>query len=101
MDRANIVVGVITGLDMMTEPRFDFMYGGVRVCDARHSARRVPNLFNDTRKLRNNHARLSASRTSGQHQVVSAPDGGTLFVGQSHSSSHRAASPRYFGIVDA
>ena len=102
MNRADIVVGVVSRLKMVVQPGFDLPNRRVCVGDACHSARRMADFVDNPGKFGNDNARLAAAGTRGQHQVFIAACSVLLFHRQRHgAASHSAASVRYLGMLVA
>src|SRR5271156_3880274 len=100
MNRADIVVCIVPWLNVMAEPSLDFLNRRICVSDACHGARRVADIVYGPGKLGNDVPCLAATGACGQHQVVIATYRVFLFGCQRHgTTSHLAASARYFGML--
>ena len=100
MNGADIEMQVITRLDMVSEPCFDLVDGGVGVSDAGNRAWSIADGIDGERDLGYDDARLAAAGASGQHHVLVGADRHPLLARQVHgAASHFAASTMYFGIV--
>ena len=65
MDGTDVEIAVVAGLGILTESSLDLVDSSVGVCDAGDPTRRIADCVDGTQKLRNNDARLAASRASG------------------------------------
>src|SRR5580704_4726191 len=100
MNRTDMIVRIVPWLNVMAEPGLNLLNRRICVSDARHGARRVPNIVYGPGELGNDDPGFAATRACGQHQVVIAAYRVPLFRGQRHgSASHFAASTRYLGMV--
>src|ERR1700685_940477 len=61
VNRADVEIDVIAGLDVMAKPRLDLVHGGVGVSDASDGARCIPHGVDGSRELGNDDAGLSAA----------------------------------------
>ena len=102
MNSADVVVGVIAGLNVQPKPRFNLVNGSVGISNARDSAGGAAHVFDRTDQLGNYHARLAAAGAGSQHEIVIAADGASPIGRKLHDSiSHFAESQRYLGMVSA
>ena len=78
MNGAYVVVGVIAGLNMQAQSRFNLVNGCVGVSDAGDCAGGAAHIFDCPDQLGNYHTRLAAAGAGSQHEIVVAADGASL-----------------------
>src|SRR5262245_28096981 len=102
MDRADVVVPVVSWLDVVANSRVDLMNGSIRIGDACNSAGGVANLVQRAQQLRYDHSCFAASGAGREQHVLIATDGGLLLLSETHAPiSQFAASTMYFGSTVA